>query len=183
MTTLTTARRSADGDVAPTSRTVVRPGILPAPGARQWVPACPVSRLVPGRGVAVLLPGGAQAALFLLPNGMIYAVDNLDPYAGAAVISRGLTGDRAGEPTVASPAAQAGLLAAHRRRPRRPRGRPADVCRPRPARRRAASASPSPDRRKATNRADPPTVERPLRGVLTVERPASASARRRVGHV
>jgi nitrite reductase (NADH) small subunit len=51
----------------------------------------------------VLLPGGGQAALFLLPNGMIYAVDNIDPYAGAAVLSRGLTGDRAGEPTVASP--------------------------------------------------------------------------------
>ncbi|MFM6850448.1 MAG: nitrite reductase small subunit NirD [Terrabacter sp.] len=89
---------------APTpARTVVRPGIVPAPGARQWVPACDVHRLVPGRGVAVLLPGGAQAALFLLPNGMIYAVDNLDPYAGAAVLSRGLTGDRGGEPTVASP--------------------------------------------------------------------------------
>jgi nitrite reductase (NADH) small subunit len=53
--------------------------------------------------VAVLLPGGAQAALFLLPNGMIYALENIDPYAGAAVLSRGLTGDRAGEPTVASP--------------------------------------------------------------------------------
>ncbi|KJK13711.1 nitrite reductase [Terrabacter sp. 28] len=76
---------------------------MPAPGAKQWVPACDVHRLVPGRGVAVLLPGGAQAALFLLPNGMIYAVDNLDPYAGAAVLSRGLTGDRGGEPTVASP--------------------------------------------------------------------------------
>lgn len=84
-------------------RTVVRPGILPRPGSREWVSACPVDLLVPGRGVAVLLPGGAQAALFLLPNGMIYAVDNLDPYAGATVISRGLTGDRRGEPTVASP--------------------------------------------------------------------------------
>lgn len=89
--------------VRPVVRPVVRPGILPAPGARQWVPACPVNRLVPGRGVAVLLPGGAQAALFLLPNGMVYAVDNLDPYTGAAVLSRGLTGDRRGEPTVASP--------------------------------------------------------------------------------
>ena len=59
--------------------------------------------LVPGRGVAVLLPGGAQAGVFLLPNGMIYAIDNVDPYAGAAVLSRGLTGDRRGEPTVASP--------------------------------------------------------------------------------
>ena len=99
MTTLTITSL----DASSASRTVVRPGILPAPGARQWVPACPVGRLVPGRGVAALLPGGAQAALFLLSTGMIYAVDNLDPYARAAVISRGLTGDRAGEPTVASP--------------------------------------------------------------------------------
>lgn len=99
MTTLTITSL----DASSASRTVVRPGILPAPGPRQWVPACPVGRLVPGRGVAALLPGGGQAALFLLPTGMIYAVDNLDPYARAAVISRGLTGDRAGEPTVASP--------------------------------------------------------------------------------
>ena len=93
MTTLTTAA-PVDVAVAPMSRTVIRPGVLPAPGAKQWVP---------GRGVAVLLPRGGQAALFLLPNGMIYAVGNIDPYAGAGVISRGLTGDRAGEPTVASP--------------------------------------------------------------------------------
>jgi nitrite reductase (NADH) small subunit len=82
---------------------VVRPGILPSPGPKQWVDACPVGTLVPGRGVAVLLPGQAQAAVFLLRNGMIYAIDNIDPYAGAAVLSRGLTGDRGGEPTVASP--------------------------------------------------------------------------------
>ncbi|MGO4599242.1 nitrite reductase small subunit NirD [Terrabacter sp. 2RAF25] len=107
MTTLTTAPEVTAGGTDTAAdcpvRTVVRPGIVPSPGAKQWVPACDVQRLVPGRGVAVLLPGSAQAALFLLPNGMIYAVDNLDPYAGAAVLSRGLTGDRGGEPTVASP--------------------------------------------------------------------------------
>jgi nitrite reductase (NADH) small subunit len=111
MTTLVTdAPSDHTGDTDPVDqvqpvfpRAVVRPGILPAPGPKTWVDACPVSRLVPGRGVAVLLPDGRQAALFLLPNGMIYAVDNIDPYASAAVISRGLTGDRAGEPTVASP--------------------------------------------------------------------------------
>lgn len=92
-------------DIVPLTdpKIVVRPGIVPTTASRTWVDACPVGRLVPGRGVAVLLPGGAQAALFLLPNGMIYAVGNLDPYAGAAVMSRGLTGDRQGEPTVASP--------------------------------------------------------------------------------
>ena len=99
--TLVTAPRATPR--TPDPRTVVRPGILPAPGARRWVSACPAHVLVPGRGAAVLLPGGAQAALFLLPNGMIYALDNLDPYARAAVLSRGLTGDRGGEPTVASP--------------------------------------------------------------------------------
>jgi len=104
MTTLVKPPVAPPVDLAPSAgRNAVRPGILPPPGARLWVPACPVSALVPGRGVAVLLPGGAQAALFLLPNGMIYAVDNLDPYAQAAVLSRGLTGDRGGEPTVASP--------------------------------------------------------------------------------
>jgi nitrite reductase (NADH) small subunit len=84
MTTLTTAP-PVDDVVAPLSRTVIRPGVLPPPGAKQWVPACPVSRLVPGRVVAVLLPGGGQAALFQLPHGMIYAGGNIDPYARAGV--------------------------------------------------------------------------------------------------
>jgi nitrite reductase (NADH) small subunit len=105
MTTLIsrTEVTSAEDVAARPARTVIRPGVLPVPGPKEWVAACPLHVLVPGRGVAVLLPGGRQAALFLLPNGMIYAVDNIDPYAGAAVMSRGLTGDRAGEPTVASP--------------------------------------------------------------------------------
>jgi nitrite reductase (NADH) small subunit len=108
MTTLVDDRPSARESTprtmpAQVPRAAVRPGILASPGPKLWVDACAVHRLVPGRGVAVLLPGGAQAAVFLLPNGMIYAIDNIDPYAGAAVLSRGLTGDRTGEPTVASP--------------------------------------------------------------------------------
>jgi nitrite reductase (NADH) small subunit len=63
----------------------------------------PLERLLPGRGVAVLLPGGAQAALFRLPDEKLFAVGNIDPFGRAAVISRGITGDRRGEPTVASP--------------------------------------------------------------------------------
>ena len=68
-----------------------------------WTRACPMHRLLPGRGVAVLLPGGAQAALFLLPDEKLFAVGNIDPFGRAAVMSRGITGDRRGEPTVASP--------------------------------------------------------------------------------
>lgn len=71
--------------------------------AREWTPACTVDSLVPGRGVAVLLRGGTQVALFLLETGETYAVGNVDPFGRAAVMSRGLVGDRAGEATVASP--------------------------------------------------------------------------------
>ncbi|CCQ17061.1 putative nitrite reductase (NAD(P)H) subunit [Rhodococcus sp. AW25M09] len=76
---------------------------LPNATARDWTPACTLDALIPGRGVAVLLRGGAQAALFLLDDGRLFAVGNVDPYGRAAVMSRGLVGDRGGEPTVASP--------------------------------------------------------------------------------
>lgn len=71
--------------------------------ARDWTPACTIDALIPGRGVAVLLRGGTQVALFLLDDGRLFAVGNIDPYGRAAVMSRGLVGDRGGEPTVASP--------------------------------------------------------------------------------
>ena len=69
----------------------------------EWTSACPLSRLIPGLGVAVLLRGSEQVALFLLEDGSSHAVGNSDPYGRAAVMSRGLVGDRSGEPTVASP--------------------------------------------------------------------------------
>jgi nitrite reductase (NADH) small subunit len=68
-----------------------------------WTQACRLDFLIPGRGVAVLLKGGRQAALFLLTDGTLAAVGNIDPFGRAAVMSRGITGDRRGEPTVASP--------------------------------------------------------------------------------
>ena len=70
---------------------------------RTWTKACRLTALLPGRGVAVLLPGGEQAALFLLTDGTLAAVSNIDPFGRAAVMSRGISGDRRGEPTVASP--------------------------------------------------------------------------------
>lgn len=73
------------------------------PATTTWTTACALDRLVPGRGVAVLLPGGEQAAVFLLTDGTLRAVGNVDPFSRAAVLSRGIVGDRAGEPTVASP--------------------------------------------------------------------------------
>ncbi|WP_233532845.1 nitrite reductase small subunit NirD [Antrihabitans sp. YC2-6] len=72
-------------------------------GRLEWTSACPLRQLIPGRGVAVLLRNGEQVALFLLEDGTLRAVGNFDPFGHAAVMSRGLVGDRAGEPTVASP--------------------------------------------------------------------------------
>ncbi len=68
-----------------------------------WIPACAYDRLIPGRGVGVLLPDGAQAALFRLDDGSVHAIGNIDPFSGAAVMSRGIVGDRGGRATVQSP--------------------------------------------------------------------------------
>ncbi|MFJ9742613.1 nitrite reductase small subunit NirD [Streptomyces sp. NPDC101166] len=68
-----------------------------------WFTVCDLSRLLPGRGVAALLPDGRQVALFRDRGGALYAIDNRDPFGGAAVLSRGLTGTHQGRPFVASP--------------------------------------------------------------------------------
>lgn len=68
-----------------------------------WFTVCDLSVLLPGRGVAALLPDGRQVAVFTDRTGGLYAVDNRDPFTGAAVLSRGLTGTHRGRPFVASP--------------------------------------------------------------------------------
>ena len=68
-----------------------------------WTTACEYARLIPCRGVGVLLPDGAQVALFRLDDGSLHAVGNVDPLSGAAVMSRGIVGDRAGRACVQSP--------------------------------------------------------------------------------
>ncbi len=59
-----------------------------------WTTACAYDRLIPGRGVGVLLDDGTQAALFRLDDGSVCAVGNVDPFSGAPVLSRGIVGDR-----------------------------------------------------------------------------------------
>ncbi|MEU6809675.1 nitrite reductase small subunit NirD [Streptomyces sp. NPDC046831] len=68
-----------------------------------WFTVCDLTALLPGRGVAALLPDGGQAALFRDRHGRLYAIGNRDPFTGAAVLSRGLTGTDRGRPFVASP--------------------------------------------------------------------------------
>ena len=76
---------------------------MDAQGNSEWTLACEYDRLLPCRGVAVLLPGGVQVALFRLDDGALHAVSNIDPFSGAAVMSRGIVGDRAGRVCVQSP--------------------------------------------------------------------------------
>jgi nitrite reductase (NADH) small subunit len=72
-----------------------------------WTVVCPLDALVPERGAAALLqnPDGppVQVALFRLLDDEVCVVQQLDPYSGANVMSRGIVGTRGGEPTVAGP--------------------------------------------------------------------------------
>ncbi len=71
-----------------------------------WTLACAYDHLIPGRGVGVLLDDGSQAALFRLDDGSVHALGNVDLISGAAVLSRGIVGDRGGRSVVQSPIAK-----------------------------------------------------------------------------
>ncbi|QFU93568.1 nitrite reductase small subunit NirD [Amycolatopsis sp. YIM 10] len=70
---------------------------------RTWLAMCPLDSVPLGAGVAALLPDGAQVAIFRTGDDAVYALSNVDPFSGAAVLSRGILGDRGGVPVVASP--------------------------------------------------------------------------------
>ncbi|MGW0928629.1 nitrite reductase small subunit NirD [Streptomyces sp. NPDC002644] len=101
-TATATADAPAPASASATAGTLVR-AVVQVRAGEDWLPVCAVDRLVPGRGVAALLPDGRQAAVFLDRAGRLHAVDNRDPFTGAAVLSRGLLGSRGGHPFVASP--------------------------------------------------------------------------------
>jgi nitrite reductase (NADH) small subunit len=83
---------------------------LVSDGPVRWERACLLTDLFPERGAAALF-GDVQVALFRLAEdpadpargGQVHAVQNLDPFSGAHVMSRGIVGTRAGVPTVAAP--------------------------------------------------------------------------------
>lgn len=67
-----------------------------------WTPVCRLEEIVPDTGVCALVDG-AQVAIFRLRDDALYAIDNVDPHTGAAVLSRGLVGSRGKHIVVASP--------------------------------------------------------------------------------
>jgi nitrite reductase (NADH) small subunit len=68
-----------------------------------WTPVCVVTDLLPNRGAAALLEDNEQVAIFRTSDDEVYALSNIDPFTGAAVLSRGIVGDLGGAPVVASP--------------------------------------------------------------------------------
>jgi NAD(P)H-dependent nitrite reductase small subunit len=68
----------------------------------EWVAVCKLADIVPDTGVCALVHG-RQVAVFRLADDSVYAVDNLDPFSKANVLSRGIVGDLKGELVVASP--------------------------------------------------------------------------------
>jgi nitrite reductase (NADH) small subunit len=72
----------------------------PTPAA-EWTDVCALEDIVPDTGVCALV-GAHQIALVRIGDA-VYAVDNFDPFSKAYVLSRGIVGDKAGVPKIASP--------------------------------------------------------------------------------
>lgn len=68
-----------------------------------WHAVCEIEQLTPNRGVAALF-GEQQVAIFKV-GGIeeVLAIDNVCPFSGAAVMSRGIVGSVGETVTVASP--------------------------------------------------------------------------------
>ena len=67
-----------------------------------WVRICDYEAIYPDTGVCALVDG-RQVAVFRLSDGTLHAISNHDPFSGANVLSRGIVGDRGGDPKIASP--------------------------------------------------------------------------------
>jgi len=81
------------------------PEIVRVPTARpdlRWETVCGLERLQRERGAAALF-GQVQVAVFRTYDDTVHAIGNVDPRSGAAVLARGIVGDRGGEPIVVSP--------------------------------------------------------------------------------
>ena len=69
----------------------------------QWTTVCPLEAILPATGVCALV-GDQQIALFRpYADDRLFALSNVDPFAQASVLSRGIIAEHQGELWVASP--------------------------------------------------------------------------------
>jgi nitrite reductase (NADH) small subunit len=86
----------------PDDRSALGHPSTPQPEAK-WIDVCRVDDITPDTGVAALVAGIQVAIVRVGAEEQIYAVGNYDPFSRAFVIARGIVGDRAGVPKIASP--------------------------------------------------------------------------------
>ena len=69
-----------------------------------WTAVCALEDIVPNTGVCALINGSQVAVFHVVDAGsQVYAIANVDPKSGAAVLSRGLVGSLGERLVVASP--------------------------------------------------------------------------------
>ncbi|MGF1700109.1 nitrite reductase small subunit NirD [Photobacterium makurazakiensis] len=69
----------------------------------QWTSVCQLDDIIPGTGVCALV-NGEQVAIFRpSANEVLFAINNMDPFARSNVLSRGMICEHQGELWVASP--------------------------------------------------------------------------------
>ena len=69
----------------------------------QWIPLCPLNDILPGIGVCGLIKQQQVAVFRPYADEQVFAISNIDPFAQASVLSRGLIAEHQGELWVASP--------------------------------------------------------------------------------
>ncbi|MEJ4046827.1 nitrite reductase small subunit NirD [Erwinia sp. SLM-02] len=69
----------------------------------QWQEICPLTRILPATGVCALVEGQQIAIFRPGEDEQIFALSNIDPFAHASVLSRGIIAEHQQELWVASP--------------------------------------------------------------------------------
>jgi nitrite reductase (NADH) small subunit len=75
-------------------------GAEPAP---RWLDVCALADVPIACGVAALVEGRQIALVRPSEDDRLFALSNFDPFSEAFVIARGIVGDKAGRPKIASP--------------------------------------------------------------------------------
>ena len=75
----------------------------PPTPAGDWTTVCDYHALVPDMGVRALVADSQIAVFRLSGRDDVFAIDALDPFSNAPVLSRGIVGDLKGQLVVASP--------------------------------------------------------------------------------
>jgi nitrite reductase (NADH) small subunit len=68
-----------------------------------WFDVCTLADIPPACGVAALIADRQIALVRPTDDDRVFALSNYDPFSEAFVIARGIVGDRAGRPKIASP--------------------------------------------------------------------------------